>query len=75
MDSHQDLNNEFYDRLQKGDVERKDFERYIYGGSKNLQQKEDGRDKIEAHDRREMLKTVRGAHPSLPSTGYGAPRN
>ena len=37
MDKHGDLNSEFYDKMGKGEVERKDFERYIYGGSRNLQ--------------------------------------
>ena len=63
MDEHADRNADFYDRLGKGEVQREDFERYIYGGSQNLQQHEDGRDRIEDQDKKAMLKVARGAHP------------
>ena len=35
MDNFRDTNAEFYRNLKKGDVDPKEFERYIYGGSFN----------------------------------------
>jgi hypothetical protein len=58
-DNYQNKSKEFYENLARGQVDHKDFERYIYGGSYN-QKITDDRDKQEksGHEalRREMNK-------------------
>ena len=45
---------QFYDNLQKGQVQNTDFERYIYGGNYN-EKISDDRDKIEDEIQLKML--------------------
>ena len=53
VDRFPDTNKEFYQNLKKGEVDREDFERYIYGGSKN-EKARDERDILEEQARKKL---------------------
>ena len=52
-DQFRNTTQEFYKNLSRGQVDNKDFERYIYGGSYN-KLVEDDRDKIETEMRQKL---------------------
>ena len=41
FDQYKNKSAEFYENIKRGQVDHKEFERYIYGGTKNLRSKDD----------------------------------
>lgn len=58
MGEFRDTNKEFYKNLKRGDVDPKDFERYIYGGSYNKRSQDDA-DRVEDKVRKDVDKMFR----------------
>ena len=53
MDNFRNTSTDFYDDLGKGQVDAKDFERYIYGKDKNHQRGFDERDLLEQKEKKD----------------------
>jgi len=53
MDNFRNTALDFYDDLSKGKVATKDFERYVYGKSKNQQSGFDERDLLEQKEKKD----------------------
>lgn len=58
MDRFRNNGVEFSEKLKKGEAQVQDFERYIYGGTKNLKNL-DERDREEEKERQKILKDIR----------------